>query len=84
MTTYAAVIKAAIPDADDGTVDHVLWGRTPYPVGDVTAKSLFRAASAYRRACEHGIHLCDWCHRPAQPGTDLCAGCDAALHQERK
>ena len=48
--TFEDVIKAAIPGADEFVCDHVLWGRTPFPMGKVTARSLYRAASRLRRA----------------------------------
>ena len=77
--TFAEVIRAAIPNADEATLDHVLWGRTPFPMGKVTARSLYKAASAFRRACEHGVQLCDFCDRPAVKGCWTCERCAAAL-----
>ncbi len=79
MTTSVEIVRAAIPGADERLCDHILWGRTPFPIGGITAKSLFRAASAFRRAHEHGFQLCDHCHNPAEPGKFECRRCRAAL-----
>lgn len=73
------VIRAAIPGASDELCDFILWGRTPYPCGPVTPRSLFKAASAWRRAEEHGLRLCDWCHRLALANDSVCGVCRAAL-----
>lgn len=79
--TFGQIIRAAIPGADEDTVDHVLWGRTPYPVGRITAKSLFKAASGFRRAAANGIHLCDHCHSMALPDRFECGPCGVALRR---
>ena len=83
MTTAAEVVLAAIPDADKDVVDYVLWGRTPFPVGRVTARSLYKAASGFKRACDHKLRLCDHCHRPAMTGEWECSHCRAVLDQAR-
>jgi hypothetical protein len=57
MTKIADVIKAAIPDADQSLCEHILWGRTPYPMGRVSARSLYQAASGFRRACDNSIRF---------------------------
>lgn len=80
--TFADVIRMAIPNADEGTCDHVLWGRTAYPFGNVTARTLYRAAARVRRAGEHGLRLCDFCDRVAQPERWECARCDAVLRDQ--
>lgn len=77
--TGQEIIRAAIPGASDILCDHILWGRTPFPCGEVTAQSLYRAASAYQRATVKGIELCTFCHRIAVKGEWECAGCAAAL-----
>jgi hypothetical protein len=43
--TPAQIIRAAIPEADEVLCDHILWGRTPFPMGAITAQSLFKAAN---------------------------------------
>lgn len=73
------IVRAAIPDASESLCSHILWGRTPFPMGRVTARDLYRAASAFRRAKEHGFQLCDHCHNPAEPGKFECRRCRAAL-----
>lgn len=79
MTSVAQIIKAAIPGADEHLINHILWGRTPFPCGRITAQSLYRAASAFRRAKEQGFQLCDHCHNPAEPHKYECRRCRAAL-----
>lgn len=72
------IIRKAIPAAPPEVVDFVLWERTPFPFARLTARDLYKAASGYRRACEHGIRLCDHCHRPAVRDYE-CARCGEAL-----
>ena len=72
------VIRAAIPDCDDSVIQHVIWGRTPYPFAPVTPRSLYRAASGLRRAGAKGVTLCDFCERIATEYW-TCAICRAAL-----
>jgi hypothetical protein len=81
MTTFAQVVKAAVPGASDDFIEHIIWGRTPYPCGAITAKSLYKAASQYNRAYQHHIRLCDWCHRPAELNDYMCKHCNDALRQ---
>jgi hypothetical protein len=73
------IVRAAIPTASDELCSHILWGRTPFPFTSLTARDLYRAASAYRRAADQGLTMCDMCHRLATPGTWLCASCREAL-----
>ena len=80
MMTAEEIIRAAIPGASEGLCDHILWARTPFPIGRVTAQSLYRAASAWRRAYAKNIELCEFCHRKATDGT-LCERCSVALRQ---
>lgn len=61
--TFEQVIRAAMPDADAATIEHILWGRTPFPMGQVTAQTLYRAASQWRRAMQNGLRLCDYCDK---------------------
>ena len=77
------IVRAAIPEASDSVVSHVLWGRTPFPFGTVTTKDLYRAASGWRRACDNGKRLCDLCHRVAVDGW-TCQTCNDALERIRK
>jgi len=80
MTSAAQIILAAIPDATGDDIEHVLWARTPFPVGRVTAQSLYRAASGWARAGRNGIQLCDHCRNPVAPGRkNECDGCGSAL-----
>ena len=82
--TPAQIIRAAIPAADEGLVDHIMWARTPFPCGRVTAQSIYRAASRWRRAGERGVELCEMCDRLAASGSYTCAVCTAALSRHRE
>ena len=73
------IIKAAIPLADEKLCEHILWSRTPYPCGEVTAKSLYREAYRYKRARDHGFRLCDFCNQKVDRGRWVCDRCDKAL-----
>ena len=79
--TYAEVIRRAIPEADDALCEHILWGRTPFPMRTVWAKELYRAADRFRRAVAGGIVLCGFCDRPAEPGKYECKQCREALER---
>ena len=81
--TYAEVIRCAIPDADDSVCDHVLWGRTPFPMRSVWAKELYRAAFRWRRATSKGIMLCGFCDRIAEAGKYECTKCREVLEGAR-
>lgn len=83
MTDARAIIRAAIPDADDGVCEVVLWGRTPFPFAPVSARELYRAAHGLARANRRGVQLCDFCPRPAGPTRWLCALCEKVLARER-
>lgn len=76
----AAIVRAAIPDADDDTVSYVLWERTPYPFAKVSPQALYQAASTVRRAGKRGLRLCEQCDSPALYPGWLCARCSGALH----
>lgn len=75
------IIRAAIPDAGEATCDYILWSRTPFPMGKITAKSVYRAAARIRRCGAKGITLCDYCDNIAEKGKWACAKCHEALHQ---
>lgn len=77
--TALDIVRAAIPNADRGLAEFILWGRTPFPAGAVTVRDLYEAASRYRRAGDHGIALCDWCDHKAEVDGCLCNRCAAAL-----
>lgn len=79
MTTFAEVIRAAFPGANAEDLEYVLWERTPYPMGKVSARSLYKAASGFRRACDHGLRLCELCDRLAAHGRWTCERCQSSL-----
>ncbi len=78
MTTHD-IIKAAFPNANDEICSFILWARTPYPFGVITAKSLFSAARRFKRASDNNIQLCDLCDRIAENNKTVCAKCHKAL-----
>lgn len=78
--TPEQIVQAAIPNADMQTVEHVLWGMTPFPMGEVTAQTIYRAASRFRRACANGIDLCDCCDNKVDPSYRFyCKPCGDVL-----
>ena len=77
MTTCLSVVQAAIPGADESLCDHILWERTPFPCGPVSARKLYRAASRFRRANANKIRLCDHCENKAQSGKYMCSRCES-------
>lgn len=72
------IVQAAIPSADEFLVEHIVWGRTPFPFSRITPQSLYKAASRYDRARRNKVPLCDWCDHKATI-RDLCASCAKAL-----
>jgi hypothetical protein len=74
------IIRGAIPDADKEVADVILWGHTPYPAGPITAQSLYKAASRFRRAGAAGRRLCDWCPTAIPHDRYVCDGCQKALN----
>jgi hypothetical protein len=78
--TPAHCIRAAIPGASDELVDHIVWGRTPFPFAKLGARDFYKAASSWRRAAAKGIQLCDHCHNIASADAWTCQQCWDALH----
>lgn len=81
MIDAARIVKAAIPDADEDTIGHVLWARTAYPFSgpDDFARKLYRAASRWARAATNGVRLCEMCDRIAEQNRWTCAVCREGL-----
>lgn len=77
--TGAEIVRAAIPGASSGLCEHILWGRTPFPCGTVTARDLYRAASGFHRAMVKKVQLCDFCERTVEDDAYLCGRCANAL-----
>lgn len=77
--TPQQIVRAAIPGASDALCVYVLWERTPFPAGRVTAQSIYRAASRVKRAHERKRVLCDFCDNLATDGAHLCHRCKTAL-----
>lgn len=79
MTTVLEIVRAAIPGADESDAEHILWGRTPFPMTRVPAREIYKAASGARRAYQNGLILCDHCERVANFDRYLCASCADGL-----
>jgi len=79
MTSVEQIVRAAIPGASDTDIEHVLWGRTPFPFTKLTPRSLFKAASGWRRACRSSRTLCDHCSNEAVKDGYECVRCREAL-----
>jgi hypothetical protein len=77
------IVRAAIPGASDALCDYVLWERTPFPVGRITAHSIYRAASRVKRAHEHKRTLCDFCDNEVTGEAHLCHRCKTALSSNK-
>ena len=75
------IIKAAIPDANDDIVEHILGGRTSFPMGKVTARDIYKAAYRYRRALRNHIRLCDFCDNVVSGDDWYCTSCAPAFSQ---
>lgn len=72
---FKEIIKKAIPDANDAICDHILWGRTPFPFVKMGARTLYKAASGFSRACNNNRILCDFCHNEAKTKEAVCEKC---------
>lgn len=80
--TPIQVVQLAIPDASDELCDHILWARTPFPCGAITAQSLYKAARSWDRAQAKGIELCDFCHNRVPAGQRfLCERCSDGMRR---
>ena len=73
------VIRAAIPDATTEDCEWILWERTPYPCGGITARSIYKAASQFIRAVRNHLQLCVECHNKVSEGRCLCDKCQKGL-----
>lgn len=78
------IIKAAIPNASDDTCEFILWSRTPFPVGAITAKSLYKAAARVQRCAKNGTRLCEFCDNLVTKGKWTCEKCETALSAARE
>ncbi len=82
--TPQQIVRAAIPASTEAQCDYVLWSITPFPIGRVTAKSLYKAASRVRRAFEHKRVLCEFCDNEVTHGEYLCSRCSGSLSSNLK
>ena len=73
------VVQKAIPDATKSIADHILWGMTPFPMGAVSVRSIYKAAARFKRAEANGIRLCDCCDNKAMPNGYYCQPCHDCL-----
>jgi hypothetical protein len=72
------IIKAVIPGASEDECGLILWSYTAFPFF-LTAKSLYKAASRYKRAKAKGRVLCMCCPNEAEEGKHLCIKCKLSL-----
>lgn len=79
MTTVASAVLAAIPDASEDVINYVVWERTPYPMGRISVRSVYKAASQLFRAGKNRRQLCTFCHNQSMPGEWECKKCRDAL-----
>jgi hypothetical protein len=63
----------------DREAEFLLFERTAYPVGDTTAKELYKAVNGFHRAVQNGLHLCEHCDRMVPEKFDTCFKCYKAL-----
>ena len=84
MKQIIEAIRAAIPNAPEDLADYILWNRTPYPFGKITARSLYKAASRFERAGRSGKGLCEFCDNLAPEGEYACDRCKKALQKARE
>lgn len=85
LVSFADVIRAAIPDADEAMCDYILWDRTPFPFKQLTARELYKTAASFHRGQRAGITFCDLCPRPAVVHLSyLCIPCHRALQASRQ
>lgn len=73
--TALDIVRAAIPGADERLAEAILWERTIFPCGSVTARDLYLAAARFRRAALKGVELCVWCDRVAADVHGVCLVC---------
>ena len=77
----AFVVRCGYPNASDALVEHILWGRTPFPFTKLSLKDVYKDAYSLYRAEKKGIVLCEFCHRIATI-NGLCQGCDKGLNPD--
>lgn len=73
------IVRAAWPSASPGDANWILWERTPYPMGRVSARYLYRSTASLVRANRNGIRLCDFCDNRAEAEGCMCRACTTAL-----
>ena len=73
------IIRKAIPDASEELCDFIIWGRTAFPAGPLTAKLLYQAAARYQRAEANHRVICEFGDNLATKES-LCQSCATALH----
>ena len=79
--TMFDVIQRAIPGVSEEEAEYILWSYTPYPVGGITAKSLYQAARRVKRAFTNHRKLCELCFNLAQEQKSLCIKCENAMKE---
>jgi hypothetical protein len=81
----AQIITNAIPDVDEKGIDYIMWERTPYPCGSLTARDLYTIARRTQRAYFNKIRLCDFCNRKIDIKKEtLCVNCSKKMNASLK
>lgn len=75
------IVRTAIPNASDGLVDHILWGRTSFPFTKINAKMLYKSATGFKRATDNKLTLCDMCDNIAITGKYICTKCLTSIRR---
>ena len=75
--TFIELAKAALPGSTEAEAEYALWNRTAFPFV-INPRKLYKSIDGFRRACAHGIQLCETCDRPAVDGWN-CEACNKSL-----
>ena len=76
------VMQKAKPNITEEEADFILWSRTPFPCGAITAKSLYQATRRFYRTIANHRHVCEFCDNLAQDNDTLCKRCAGAIRHE--
>lgn len=69
------VMRKAQANITEDEAEFILWERTPYPVGGITAKSLYQATRRFYRVIKNHRKCCELCDNLAKENDSLCERC---------
>jgi hypothetical protein len=80
-----ALIHQYFPDADDATVQYILWNKTGWPCFFQSGiLSLEGQLEAYKAALDMGMDVCEYCSNKVNPTeSTICSACKASLDSAR-